>query len=177
MERMEAAVLIFFSELLQSRALGSSGEGKKAQVLVLAMGDHLLDQLVLGINFLFGLAFDKRILSQGVLGIGQGRFQLHGRRTGLGRMGLIHDHSVVPALGCVYLLIDHRKLLQRSHNNANAGIDGVPQVLTVLVLSDGLYRSYGVVKTGDRLLELGVKNRTVRYDDHAGKHSIVLSVV
>ena len=78
MERIEASVHILGAEHFQRLRLGRGGKGKKAQVLVLAMHQHFLQQLVLTVDFILGLAFDFGIFAQGGFGIGQSGFELAG---------------------------------------------------------------------------------------------------
>ena len=79
---------------------------------MLSVGDHLPHKPILSIlQFLLRLALQLRILLEGIMGIRQGHFQLHGALSGLAAMGLVHDDGKCLAGGVVHLLIDNRELL------------------------------------------------------------------
>ena len=69
-EGVEGAVRILLPEHLQGLVLRRGGKGKEAQVLVLAVGDHLPHQTVLCVlQLVLGLALQLRIFFEGVVSI------------------------------------------------------------------------------------------------------------
>lgn len=177
MEGAEGAVLHGLAEHLQRRVLRRGGEGEEGQVLVLAVGQQLPDQLVLGVHLLLRHALRLSVFLQCVPQIRQGRLQLLGAGAGLRGVGFVADDGEVPALGSVHLFIDDRELLQGRDDDPCAVVDSVLQGLGGLVLADGLHSAQGVVKTGDRGLELGVQHPAVRDHDYAGKNRPVVGVM
>ena len=144
---------------------------------MLPLNDDLLHQLVVRVQILLRFPLQLSILPQGFLCIRQRRFQLEGRVSSLGRMGLVHDHSIVPSRSLIHLLIDNRKLLQGGNDNPNPSIQCVPQSLGGLILPNRLHRAQRVVKAGDSFLELGIQHCAVGDDYHTAEYGLVLPVV
>ena len=71
MERMERAVGKLGAEHLQRLPLRGSCKRKERKVLVLAVHNHFLQELVIPVNLVFCFAFDFGILTQSLLGVGQ----------------------------------------------------------------------------------------------------------
>lgn len=177
MEGAEGAVLHRLAEHLQRGIFRRGGEGEEGQVLVLAVGQQLPDQLVLGVHLLLRHALRLGVFLQRVPQIRKGRLQLLGAGAGLRGVGLIADDGEVPALGGVHLFIDYRELLQGGDDDPRAVVDGVLQGLGGLVLADVLHGAEGVVKAGNRSLELGVQHPAIRHHNHAGKNRPVVGVM
>ena len=178
MEGVERAIRILIPEHLQGLVLWRGSKGKKTQVLVLAVGDHLSHQLVLRIlQFVLGLTLQLRIFFECIMGIRQGNFQLHGALASLAAVGLVHDDGKSLAGCVVYLFIDHGELLQSGDDDPLAVVQSVPQIFGGLLLVDGHYRTQGVVEARDSLLELGVQHRAVCDDDHRVEDGLVVIVM
>ena len=140
------------------------------------LNGHFPHQAVVRVQLFFGLALDLGVFPQSVLGIRKGGFQFQSRAAGLGGMSLVHDNRKVPSRHLIHFLIDDRELLQGGDDNAHAAVDGVPQVLGGFLFSDGLNSAEGVVKAGNRLLQLRIQHGAVGNDDHAGEHRLVLLI-
>ena len=67
-------------------------------------------------------------------------------------MCLIDDDGIISAVGLIHFLINDREFLESSDNNTGTGVDGVPQILAGLVLTDGLHGAESMIKAGDGLL-------------------------
>ena len=158
MERVEGAVCVLLPEHFQRLVLWRGSKGEETQILVLAVGDHLPHQTVLCVlQFILRLAFQLCILLEGVMGIRQGHFQLHGALPSLAAVSLVHNDSKGLAGGIVHLLIDDGELLQGGIYDPLAVVQSIPQVFGGLLFIDGHHRTKGVVKAGDAVFELDYK--------------------
>ena len=126
---MERTIFMLGSEEFQRLLLRRRRKRKEAQILVLAMGDHFLQELVILVKFLFGHTLDFGIFLQCLFGISQSRFQLQRRRSSLGAMRLIDNDSEVLAWGRFDLLVDDWELLECRDDESHAIIQGGQQVL------------------------------------------------
>ena len=176
-ERAETAVFLLRAEHFQRCGLRRGGEGEKGQVLVPPVGDHLPHQLVLRVDFLLRFSLDLRVLPERVLSVRQRRFQLQGCGSRLRRMGLVHDDGEILALRRLHFLINHRKLLQRRHDDPRPVVQRPQKVLARLPLADGLHRAQRVVKAGNCFLQLRVQHRPVRHHHHALENCVARPVV
>ena len=177
-ERVERAVRIFFPKHLQRFILWRSSEGEETQVFVLAVGDHLPHKPILGIfQFILRLALQLRILLEGIMGIRQGHFQLHGALPCLTAVGLVHNDGKGLAGGIIHLLVDDGELLQGGDNDPLAVVQSVPQVFGGLLFIDGYHGTQGVVKAGNGLLKLCIQHRAVGHDDHRVENGLVVIIV
>ena len=92
-------------------------------------------------------------------------------------MGLVYNDGIVTTRDFIHLLIDHRELLERGDDDADAVVDGVPQILGSFVLTDGLHRAQRMVKARNGLLQLCIQYRSVGHDNDTGKDGIIILVV
>ena len=142
-----------------------------------ALHQHLLQELIVQVQLFLFFPLQLCVFPQGFFRVGQRGLELQSRGTGLGRMCLVYNDGIVTTRDFVHLLIDHRELLERGDNDADAVVDGVPQILGSFVLADGLYRAERVIKAGDGLLQLGVQHRAVSDHNNAGEHRPIFVIV
>ncbi len=150
MERMEFTAAVLRAEHFERGILRRGSEREKGQVLMPAVGEHFLDELVLRIDLILFDAFDLRVFLQRAAQIREGCFQLQCAGAGLRGVRLVADDGVIPAVGFVDLLIDDGKLLQRGDDDARAVVDRVLQILRALSLADGLNAAERVIEARDR---------------------------
>ena len=139
------------------------------------LGSQFIQQLVLivlALGFLLILLFG--VLLQNFLGIGQRPLQLAGGVTGLGGMGLVHNDRK-PLIAGAHFLIDDRELLEGSNNDARPGLDGLPELLGVLV--NLLHHARHMVKLVDGVLQLAVQHPAVGDDDDRLEDLLVVVIV
>ena len=176
-EGTETAILLLRSEHFQCGSFRRSGKGKKGEVLVPAVRHHLMEELVLRVKFLLCFSFHLGILPQGFLRISESRLELHSRKPRLRRMGLVHDDGIVSPLDVIHFLENDREFLQSGHNDANASVDGVPQIAAFLVFTDGFHCSQGMIETRNGLLQLRIQHPSIRYHDYTGKYRSIFPVM
>lgn len=122
---MERAVRLRFTENFEGLALWCGRESEEAQTPVLALTEHILHKDVLCLNLINRLLLQFCIFFKSVRNISKGGFQLHGGLPGLAAVRFIHYDGVVLSNSRLYLLIDHRELLQGGDDDALALVDGV----------------------------------------------------
>ena len=175
MEGMIFAILIPLAKHLQRFVLGGGRKGEEGQVFMNPLGSQFIQQLVLivlALGFLLVLLFG--VLLQNFLGIGQRPFQLAGSVAGLGGMGLVHNNRK-PLISGAHFLIDDRELLEGSNNDARPGLDGLPELLGVLV--DFLHYARHMVKLIDGVLQLAVQHPAVGDDNDRLEDLLVMVIV
>ena len=175
-EGVPLAVRPLFAELLQSGILRRGGKGKEREVIVLALAQDFLHQLVLGI-----VGFGVQFLLLGVLlqrgtGVRQRSFHLGGSTASLRRVSLVDDDTVAAALIMNHLAINHGELLQRGDDDASPGIDGVLQVLRGLFIIDGGNHAACVVMPRDGVAQLGIQHGAVGHHNHAAEDGLILRI-
>ena len=177
-ERADPAVGQLLAEELERLGLRRGGEGEEGEVLVLAVVQHLLDDAVLGVaDFLLALAFELGIFAQGVGGVRQGDFQLHRAVARLAGMRLVHDDREVLLPALVHLLEDDWELLEGGDDDAEAVVDGVPQVLGGLLVVDEPDQPLLVLEAVDGGLQLCVKHPAVGHHDDGAEDRAVPRIV
>ena len=80
---MEDTSGILIAEDLKGLVLRSCSEGKEGEVVMLAMGNHLLHEFILRVDLLLALPFKFCILTECRLGVRESRLELLCGRTGL----------------------------------------------------------------------------------------------
>ena len=175
MEGMVFAVFIPLAEHLQRFVLGGGRKGEEGQVFMNPLGGQFIQQLVLvvlalGLLFIFLLG----ILLKNFLGIGQRPFQFTGGVAGLGGVGLVHNNRKPLAAGA-HFFVDDRELLEGGNNDACPGLNGLPELLGVLV--DFLHHARHMVKLIDGVLQLTVQHPAVGNDDDRLEDFLVVVIV
>ena len=118
------------SERFQRLTLRRSRKGEEAQVFVLPMSKHLLDNDVfLVLHLLLAFRFHLCKLLEGHLLIGQGCLQLLGGIACLRGMSLINNDCEVLPFRSLHLIEDDRELLKRRDDDLGTCVDGIAKVL------------------------------------------------
>ena len=175
MEGMILAVFIPLSKHLQRFVLRGCGESEERQVFMDTLCGQLIQQLVLIVLALgFLLVLLLGILLQNFLGIGQRPFQLAGGVAGLGGMGLVHNDRKTLVAGA-HFFVDDRELLEGGNDDSRPGLDGLAELLGVLV--DLLHYARYMVELVDSVLQLAVQHPAVSDDDDGLEDLFVVVVV
>ena len=175
MEGMIFTILIPLTEHLQRFVLRGCGKREEGQVFMDTLGGQFIQQLVLivfPLGFLLVLLFG--VLFQNFLGIGQRPLQLAGGVAGLGRMGLVHNDSK-PLIAGAHFFVDDRELLESGNDDPRPGLDGLPELLGVLV--DFLHHARHMVELIDGVLQLAVQHPAVGDDDDGLEDFLVVVIM
>ena len=175
MEGMIFAVFIPLAKHLQRFVLGGGRKGEEGQVFMNPLGSQFIQQLVLivfALGFLFILLLG--ILLQHFLGVGQRPFQLAGGVAGLGGVGLVHNDRK-PLIAGAHFFVDNRELLEGSDDDTRPGLNGLPELLGVLV--DLLHHARHMVELIDSVLQLTIQHPAVGNDDDRLEDFLVVVIV
>ena len=175
MEGVVFPILISLAEHLKRFVLWGSRKGEEGQVFMNPLGSQFIQQLVLivlAFGFLLILLFG--VLLQNFLGIGQRPFQLAGGVTGLGGVRLVHNDRK-PLIAGAHFFINNRELLEGGNDDTRPGLDGLTELLGVLV--DLLHHARYMVELIDGVLQLAVQHPAVSDDDNGLENLFVVVVM
>ena len=175
MEGVVFAALIPLAEHLQRFIFWGSRKGEEGQIFVDTLSGQFIQQLVLivlALGLLLILLFG--VLLQNFLGIGQRPLQFTSGITGLGGMGLVHNDRK-PLVARAHFFVDDRELLEGGDDDSRPGLDGLAELLGVLV--DLLHNARYMVELVDSVLQLAVQHPAVSDDDDGLEDLFVVVVV